>query len=153
MEPSLLVADEPVSSLDVSLQGQIINLLRELNETLGLTIILISHDLAVVGRICDRILVMYAGRVVESGVPSAVLSAPNHPYTQALLDAVPRGLERRDRQRVVLPVESGASASGCRFRPRCVRAIAACATQDPALEPAGPGGHEAACLLVGQPRG
>jgi peptide/nickel transport system ATP-binding protein len=150
MEPSLLVADEPVSSLDVSLQGQIINLLRELNKTLGLTIVLISHDLAVVARVCDRIAVMYAGRVVESGVPDQVLTAPQHPYTQALLDAVPRGLERRDRKRTVLPVESGETTGGCRFRRRCLHAMPACADHDPALEPAGPG-HEAACLLVKQP--
>jgi peptide/nickel transport system ATP-binding protein len=147
MEPSLLVADEPVSSLDVSLQGQIINLLRDLNETLGLTIILISHDLAVVARVCDSIAVMYAGRVVESGNPDDVLTMPRHPYTQALLDAVPRGLERRDRQRTVLPVEAGQTTGGCRFRRRCVLAFPACADRDPALEPAGPG-HEAACLLV-----
>jgi peptide/nickel transport system ATP-binding protein len=147
MEPSLLVADEPVSSLDVSLQGQIINLLRDLNETLGLTIILISHDLAVVARVCDSIAVMYAGRVVESGNPDDVLTMPRHPYTQALLDAVPRGLERRDRRRTVLPVEAGQTTGGCRFRRRCVLAFPACADRDPALEPAGPG-HEAACLLV-----
>jgi oligopeptide/dipeptide ABC transporter ATP-binding protein len=147
MEPSLLVADEPVSSLDVSLQGQIINLLRELNETLGLTIVLISHDLAVVGRVCDRIVVMYAGRVVESGDPAAVLTAPAHPYTQALLDAVPRGLERPERRRTVLPVEAGETGGGCRFRPRCVQAVAGCAERVPVLEMAGPG-HEAACLLV-----
>jgi oligopeptide/dipeptide ABC transporter ATP-binding protein len=147
MEPSLLVADEPVSSLDVSLQGQIINLLRELNATLGLTIILISHDLAVVARVCDQIAVMYAGRVVESGPPDQVLTAPKHPYTQALLDAVPRGLERRDRKRTVLPVEAGETTGGCHFRRRCLRAMPDCAEQDPALEPAGPG-HEAACLLV-----
>ena len=147
MEPSLLVADEPVSSLDVSLQGQIINLLRELNESLGLTIILISHDLAVVARVCDRIAVMYAGRVVESGIPQDVLTAPQHPYTQALLDAVPRGLERRDRVRNVLPVEAGETVGGCHFRRRCIHAMPICADQDPALEQAGPG-HEAACLLI-----
>jgi peptide/nickel transport system ATP-binding protein len=149
MEPSLLVADEPVSSLDVSLQGQIMNLLRELNEALGLTIVLISHDLAVVGRICDRIIVMYAGRVVESGVPGAVLTSPRHPYTQALLDAVPRGLERRERLRTVLPVEAGETTGGCPFRPRCARATGACAERVPTLKTAVPG-HEAACLLVGE---
>jgi oligopeptide/dipeptide ABC transporter ATP-binding protein len=148
MEPSLLVADEPVSSLDVSLQGQIINLLRELNKTLGLTIILISHDLAVVGRICDRITVMYAGRVVESGAPEAVLTSPRHPYTQALLEALPRGLERRERRRGVLPVETGETAGGCRFRPRCMRSLGACAERVPMLETVGPE-HEAACLLTG----
>jgi oligopeptide/dipeptide ABC transporter ATP-binding protein len=147
MQPSLLVADEPVSSLDVSLQGQIINLLRDLNETLGLTIILISHDLAVVARVCDQIAVMYAGRVVESGPPDEVLTAPQHPYTQALLDAVPRGLERRDRKRTVLPVETGETNAGCRFRCRCPHAMTDCSVHDPVLEQAGPG-HEAACLLV-----
>jgi oligopeptide/dipeptide ABC transporter ATP-binding protein len=148
MEPSLLVADEPVSSLDVSLQGQIINLLQDLNKTLGLTIVLISHDLAVVGRICDRIIVMYAGRVVESGLPEAVLTSPRHPYTQALLDALPRGLERRQRQRTVLPVETGETAGGCRFRPRCMHAMPACAERVPTLQAVAPE-HEAACLLVG----
>jgi oligopeptide/dipeptide ABC transporter ATP-binding protein len=147
MEPSLLVADEPVSSLDVSLQGQIINLLRELNETLGLTIILISHDLAVVARVCDQIAVMYAGRVVERGTPDKVLTAPVHPYTQALLDAVPRGLERRGRQRTVLPVEAGETPGGCHFRRRCIHAMPECSDHDPELETAG-SEHEAACLLV-----
>ena len=144
MEPSLLVADEPVSSLDVSLQGQIVNLLRELNASLGLTIVLISHDLAVVARICDRVAVMYAGQVVESGTPDKVLNAPSHPYTQALLDAVPRGLERRVRR--VLPVETGESPGGCRFRRRCVHALPICAEQPPALLAVGPR-HEAACHL------
>jgi peptide/nickel transport system ATP-binding protein len=146
MEPSLLVADEPVSSLDVSLQGQIINLLRELNASLGLTIVLISHDLAVVARICDRVAVMYGGQVVESGSPDKVLNAPSHPYTQALLDAVPRGLERR--ARTVLPVETGQSAAGCRFRQRCVHAVAVCGDRAPTLLTVGPG-HEAACHLGG----
>lgn len=144
MEPSLLVADEPVSSLDVSLQGQIINLLRELNASLGLTIVLISHDLAVVARICDQVAVMYGGQVVESGAPAKVLSKPSHPYTQALLDAVPRGLERRTRQ--ILPVETASADGGCRFRSRCVHAVAVCAAQMPALQIVGPG-HLAACHL------
>jgi ABC-type glutathione transport system ATPase component len=98
MEPSLLVADEPVSSLDVSLQGQIVNLLRDLNRQLGLTIVLISHDLAVVARICDRILAMSAGRIVEQGAPEKVLFTPEHPYTRTLIAAVPRGLEGRRRR-------------------------------------------------------
>jgi len=145
MEPSLLVADEPVSSLDVSLQGQIINLLRELNASLGLTIVLISHDLAVVARICDQVAVMYGGQVVESGSPGKVLSAPSHPYTQALLDAVPRGLARR--ARAVLPIESGPTEAGCRFRPRCIHALAVCADQEPAPRAVG-SGHLAACHLA-----
>jgi oligopeptide/dipeptide ABC transporter ATP-binding protein len=147
MEPALLVADEPVSSLDVSLQGQIINLLRDLNRTLNLTIVLISHDLAVVARVCDQIAVMYAGRVVETGSPADVLTEPRHPYTKALLDAVPRGLQRRERKRTVQPVETGETTGGCRFRRRCLLAAPACAERDPALESVGPN-HEAACLLA-----
>jgi peptide/nickel transport system ATP-binding protein len=144
MDPSLLVADEPVSSLDVSLQGQIINLLRDLNASLGLTIVLISHDLAVVARVCDRVAVMYGGRVVESGSPDTVLTAPAHPYTQALLDAVPRGLARR--ARAVLPVETGETRGGCRFRARCSHAMPICITDDPALRTVA-STHEAACHL------
>jgi len=92
MSPEILVADEPVSSLDVSLQGQIINLLQDLNRELGLTIVLISHDLAIVARICSRIAVMSAGKIVESGPPGTVLVTPSHPYTQTLIDAIPRGI-------------------------------------------------------------
>jgi len=95
MAPALLVADEPVSALDVSLQGQIINLLWDLNRQLGLTIVLISHDLAVVARVCSRIAVMNQGRIVETGPPSQVLVAPEHPYTRTLLDSIPRGLQGR----------------------------------------------------------
>jgi peptide/nickel transport system ATP-binding protein len=144
MEPSLLVADEPVSSLDVSLQGQIINLLRELNASLGLTIVLISHDLAVVARICDQVAVMYGGQIVESGSPDKVLSAPSHPYTRALLDAVPRGLARR--ARTILPIEAGPAEGGCRFRPRCVHTMPVCADQEPLSRTVG-AGHLAACHL------
>ena len=150
MEPLLLIADEPVSALDVSLQGQIINLLRNLNEELGLTIVLISHDLAVVARVCDTIAVMYAGRIIESGVPQDVLTTPRHPYTEALLDAVPRGLERRSRRRAVLPAETAALQRGCRFRPRCIHAMSICAEQDPALASAEPG-HDVACHLNHSP--
>jgi len=146
MRPSLLVADEPVSSLDVSLQGQIINLLRDLNASLGLTIVLISHDLAVVARICDMVAVMYGGKVVESGSPDTVLSAPSHPYTQALLDAVPRGLARGSRTRALLPVEAGETQGGCRFRRRCAVAIPVCEQDEPELLPVGPS-HHAACHL------
>jgi ABC-type glutathione transport system ATPase component len=97
MKPELLVADEPVSALDVSLQGQIINLLQELNTELGLTIVLISHDLAVVARVCSALAVMSRGEVVEEGAPQQVLTSPRHPYTQSLLAAVPRGLDGRRR--------------------------------------------------------
>jgi ABC-type glutathione transport system ATPase component len=98
MAPELLVADEPVSSLDVSMQGQIVNLLQDLNKELGLTILLISHDLAIVARICGQIAVMKDGKIVETGPPSRVLAAPAHPYTRTLLDSIPRGLHGRPRQ-------------------------------------------------------
>jgi ABC-type glutathione transport system ATPase component len=97
MAPSLLIADEPVSALDVSLQGQIINLLQEINASLGLSIVLISHDLAVVARVCSALAVMSKGRIVESGSPGRVLFAPEHPYTKSLLAAVPSGLKGRRR--------------------------------------------------------
>jgi ABC-type glutathione transport system ATPase component len=99
MSPELLVADEPVSSLDVSMQGQIINLLQDLNKELGLTIVLISHDLAIVARICGDIAVMKDGKVVETGPATRVLAAPQHPYTKTLLASIPRGLHGRSRQR------------------------------------------------------
>ena len=95
MRPDLLIADEPVSALDVSLQGQIINLLQEISRELGLSIVLISHDLAVVARVCSDLAVMNKGRIVERGPPSRVLVSPEHPYTRALLAAVPRGLTGR----------------------------------------------------------
>jgi ABC-type glutathione transport system ATPase component len=95
MKPDLLVADEPVSSLDVSMQGQIINLLQDLNEELGLTIVLISHDLAIVARICAEIAVIKDGKIVETGLARQILARPSHPYTQTLLASVPRGLQGR----------------------------------------------------------
>jgi ABC-type glutathione transport system ATPase component len=99
MSPELLVADEPVSSLDVSMQGQIVNLLQDLNKELGLTIVLISHDLAIVARICGEIAVMKDGKIVETGPATRVLAAPEHPYTRTLLDSIPRGLHGRLRER------------------------------------------------------
>jgi ABC-type glutathione transport system ATPase component len=99
MRPELLIADEPVSSLDVSLQGQIINLLQDLNDRLNLTIVLVSHDLAVVARICAEIAVMKEGKIVEQGPPRNVLGAPSHAYTRTLLSSIPRGLAGRSRYR------------------------------------------------------
>jgi oligopeptide/dipeptide ABC transporter ATP-binding protein len=131
MQPELLVADEPVSALDVSLQGQIINLLTRLRAELGLTMIFISHDLAVVGRICTRIAVMYAGRIVEIGRPEDLMQAPVHPYTRALIEAVPKGLEGRAHRRKPLagaPPEPGETLTGCPFRTRCPDAMAICAS-------------------------
>jgi oligopeptide/dipeptide ABC transporter ATP-binding protein len=153
-EPDFLVCDEAIASLDVSVQAQVLNLLRRLQRQLGLTLLFISHDLSAVRHISDRIAVMYLGRVVEIGPAAAVGSDPQMPYTQALLSAVPTphpALER-ERQRVVLTgdVPSPAAVpSGCRFRTRCPYAFEPCPDVDPALQPVGAPGQRAACHLHG----
>jgi oligopeptide transport system ATP-binding protein len=133
MNPELLVADEPVSSLDVSLQGQIINLLTELSARLGLTLIFISHDLAVVHRISTRIAVMYAGRIVEIGRPAELMAEPAHPYTAALILAVPKGIEGRGRRHPPLAgaLDLAGDLTGCPFRARCVHAMPVCTARYP----------------------
>lgn len=152
-EPDFLVCDEAIASLDVSVQAQVLNLLRRLQRQLGLTLLFISHDLSAVRHVSDRIAVMYLGRVVEIGPATAVGTDPQMPYTQALLSAVPvphPALERQ-RQRIVLrgDVPSPAAVpSGCRFRTRCPSAFEPCPTVDPALQEVGPG-HLAACHLHG----
>jgi oligopeptide/dipeptide ABC transporter ATP-binding protein len=151
MRPELLVADEPVSALDVSLQGQIINLLVRLRDELGVAMVFISHDLAVVGRICDRVAVMYAGRLVEIAPPDVLIAAPAHPYTRALVDAVPKGLSGREPRRAVVPpapLQAGA-ACGCSFSARCPHAFALCAEREPVLASLS-GEHQAACHLHSQ---
>jgi peptide/nickel transport system ATP-binding protein/oligopeptide transport system ATP-binding protein len=153
-EPDFLVCDEAIASLDVSVQAQVLNLLRRLQRQLGLTLLFISHDLSAVRHLSDRIAVMYLGRIVELGPASAVGSAPQMPYTQALLSAVPvphPALERT-RQRIVLrgDVPSPSDVpSGCRFRTRCPAAFEPCPTVDPALQPVGEPDQLAACHLHG----
>jgi oligopeptide/dipeptide ABC transporter ATP-binding protein len=150
MQPELLVADEPVSALDVSLQGQIINLMTRLRAELGLTMIFISHDLAVVGRISTRIAVMYAGRIVEIGRPKDLMAAPVHPYTRALIDAVPKGLDGRGHRRKPLmgaPPAAGEIVIGCPFRSRCPEAMAICASRKPETVRLS-SDHEVACHLA-----
>jgi oligopeptide/dipeptide ABC transporter ATP-binding protein len=150
-EPDLVVADEAVASLDVSIQAQVINLLRRLQRELGLTVLFISHDLAAVRHVSDRIAVMYLGRVVEVGPAHQVTSDPQHPYTRALLSAVPRpdpvAERRREPVQLLDDVPSASDVpSGCRFRTRCPSAFEACPRIDPRLLEVRHG-HRAACLL------
>jgi peptide/nickel transport system ATP-binding protein len=130
-EPALLIADEPTTALDVTIQAQILDLLRELNADLGTAVILISHDLGVIASLCGRVLVMYAGEVVEQGTPEDLLTDPRHPYTWALLHAAPRVDAETEGRRLVTiegqPPDPRAWPEGCRFRPRCPFAVARCA--------------------------
>jgi oligopeptide/dipeptide ABC transporter ATP-binding protein len=154
-EPDFLVADEPVSSLDVTVRTAVLDLLAGLRESLGLTLLLISHDLAAVERLADRVAVMYLGRIVEIGGRQDVFLRPLHPYTVSLLSAVPRPEPGRRRSRIVLPGDPPSPVEpppGCPFHPRCPIARPRCAVERPALETAGEGGHRAACFYPGELR-
>jgi oligopeptide/dipeptide ABC transporter ATP-binding protein len=147
MEPEFIVADEPVSSLDVSLQAQIINVFQSLREERGLTMMLISHDLALVNFLCNRVLVMYAGEVVESGISEQVMKHAAHPYTQALIGAVPRGLAGRGQRTQALAGTSETLGKGCSFAPRCPVATQYCQEVAPKNKAISEG-HTAACHLL-----
>ena len=133
--PSLLIADEPTTALDVSVQAQILDLLREIRTELHTAIILITHDLAITAQLCDRIVVMYAGQVVEASPTRELFRAPRHHYTRGLLDSMPRLGQKRARLAQIpgQPPDLGTLPVGCRFAPRCPRAEERCRAEEPAL--------------------
>jgi peptide/nickel transport system ATP-binding protein len=150
LQPELLIADEPVSMLDVSIRAEILNLLHDLRQQSGVSIVFITHDLGTVGFFADRLAVMYLGRIVESGSVKEVLANPRHPYTKALLSVVPVPNPRLRRERVILQGETPNAAevpSGCRFHPRCPVAFDQCKQVDPEYKIVGDG-HQAACWII-----
>jgi oligopeptide/dipeptide ABC transporter ATP-binding protein len=150
LRPEVVVLDEPTSGLDVSVQATVLTLFRDLQREFGLTYILVSHDLAVVRTMCDRVAVMYLGRIVETAPREALFFGARHPYTQALLAAVPEPVPGRRRARHVARGDVPSPArppSGCHFHPRCPLAVEACAREAPAARQVAPG-HSVACHLV-----
>ena len=150
LDPVLLVADEPVSMLDASIRAGILNLLADLRRQRGIGVLFITHDLAAAAYLSDRVAVMYLGRIVEEGPTRAVLGVPRHPYTRALVEALPVGNPRQRRPRALLRGEIPSPVQvppGCRFHPRCPVAVGSCAQRDPVLIAVAPQ-HQAACLLL-----
>jgi oligopeptide/dipeptide ABC transporter ATP-binding protein len=151
LEPKVLLADEPVSMLDVSIRAEILNLLADLRTTRNISILYITHDMSTIAYFADRIAVMYLGRIVEIGTTEEILKNPQHPYTKALLSVVPVPNPRLRRERIILQGETPNPIDlppGCRFHPRCPVAVERCSTIDPALYPIHGNGHSAACIRV-----
>lgn len=161
LNPSLIVCDEPVSALDVSIQAQVLNLLQDLQEQFGLTYLFIAHDLSVVEHISDRVAVMYLGRIVEIADVDELFENPRHPYTEALFSAIPAPDPDAQKHQIVLEGDVPSPANppkGCHFHPRCRYAVDVCRKETPYLMSCGKGGHQVACHraqelnLVGVPR-
>ncbi|HEV2097727.1 MAG TPA: ABC transporter ATP-binding protein [Stellaceae bacterium] len=150
-EPRLLIADEPTTSLDLTIQAQYLNLLAELQRTHHLALIFITHNLGIVAKMCDQLAVMYAGRVVEAGPVSRIFNAPAHPYTEALLNSIPRMSDSRQRLTAIegQPPDLAALPPGCAFAPRCARAFEQCRVEAPPQFEVGEG-HAARCWRAGQ---
>jgi len=150
LRPKFVVCDEPVSALDVSIQSQVLNLLRELQQSLDLTYLFIAHNLSVVEHISDRVAVMYLGKMVELASGDELFKTPLHPYTQALFSAIPLPKPKMKRERIVLEGEVPSPLNpprGCRFHPRCPHAMQRCSEQEPAFTEIAPN-HWAACFLI-----
>lgn len=149
-KPKLLIADEPTTSLDVTIQAQILDLMKKIQQATQTSIILITHDLSVIAGFCDRVLVMYAGRIVESGTVDQLFSNPKHPYTQRLLQSIPK--LNMDQEDPLIPIEGtppdlSAQFSGCSFCKRCQVAMNICCLKEPTLMPEEDGSHQSACWL------
>ena len=151
LKPKMIICDEPVSALDVSIQAQVVNLLKSLQKEMGLSLIFIAHDLSVVKHISDRVLVMYLGHAVEMGDSKTLFANPQHPYTKALMSAVPIPDPKLERNKQIELLEGDLPSpmnppSGCVFRTRCPKAVASCADQKPEL--VGTYQHAVSCLQV-----
>src|SRR5437868_12350891 len=148
-EPRLLIADEPTTSLDLTIQAQYLNLLRELQRAHGLALIFITHNLGIVAKMCDQLAVMYAGRVVEAGPVKQLFRSPVHPYTQALLNSIPRMSDRNQRLTAIAgqPPDLAKLARGCAFAQRCPQVVDRCRDEAPPAVPLG-NGHSARCWLA-----
>ncbi len=149
-QPALIIADEPTTALDVTIQAQVLALLRDLRQQFDVAVLLITHNLGVVAYTCDRLAVLYAGRVVESGPTEAIFTAPHHPYTRGLLAAIPRASCKGAPLVAIpgsVPANPGA-VQGCAFAPRCAHAFDRCRTEAPTLQPLADGRHASACFLA-----